>query len=351
MKLGLGLYRQGLTSENFRFARQLGAEALVVHLVNYFEEQQPKIGSGEHENGLAFCGDDEIWSEEELSSLVKEAGRHGLKIEAIENFSPNFWYDILLDGPEKEKQMEGLKRLVRNVGRAGIPTIGYNFSIAGLWGWHRAPEARGGAETIVYDESRIDKDSPIPDGMVWNMRYRPRRSTKNVPSVTRKELWERAEFFLRNLMPAAENEGVVLAAHPDDPPADSLRGCARFINQPGRYFDLFNLVESPNNKAELCLGAVQEMSEGESACDVLESLLKMDKVAYIHLRNVKGKVPRYREVFIDEGDLDVRRAVSLLKSYDYRGVLIPDHTPDLSCEAPWHAGMAFALGYIKALIQ
>ena len=93
------------------------------------------------------------------------------------------------------------------------------------------------------------------------------------------------------------------------------------------------------------------MSEGGSACDLLEPLLKMDKVAYIHLRNVKGKVPCCSEVFIDEGDLDVPRVISILKNYDYKGVLIPDHTPDLSCPAPWHAGMAFALGYIKALIQ
>ena len=121
--------------------------------------------------GLGFCGGDEIWTEEELKALVKHAAQHGLKIEAVENFSPNFWYDILLDGPEKQRQMEALKRLVRNVGRAGIPAIGYNFSIAGLWGWHRAPAARGDAETVAYDESLIQKDSPIPDGMVYQSAF------------------------------------------------------------------------------------------------------------------------------------------------------------------------------------
>ena len=164
MKLGLGLYRNGLTEENFSFARQLGVESIVIHLVNYYGEKHPKIDSGNQDSGLAYCGDEEIWTEEELKDLVRKVESHGLAIEAIENFSPNFWYDILLDGPEKEKQMEGLKRLIRNMGRAGIQTIGYNFSIAGLWGWRRVPHGRGGAETVCYDESLIDKDSPIPDG-------------------------------------------------------------------------------------------------------------------------------------------------------------------------------------------
>ena len=71
----------------------------------------------------------------------------------------------------------------------------------------------------------------------------------------------------------------------------------------------------------------------------------------IHCRNVVGKVPNYREAFIDEGDIDVIKAMRILKNNNYQGVIIPDHTPEMSCEAPWHAGMAFALGYLKAVFQ
>ena len=67
----------------------------------------------------------------------RHAARHGLRVAALENFSPAFWSDILLDGPNRAAQMEGLKRLVRDAGRAGIPVIGYNFSIAGVWGWRK----------------------------------------------------------------------------------------------------------------------------------------------------------------------------------------------------------------------
>ena len=74
------------------------------------------------------------------------------------------------------------------------------------------------------------------------------------------------------------------------------------------------------------------------------------KIAYVHLRNVKGKVPNYREAFIDEGDVDMVRILSILKRNSFDGVIIPDHTPQMSCSAPWHAGMAHALGYMAGAL-
>src|SRR6476620_2196605 len=88
--------------------------------------------------------------------------------------------------------------------------------------------------------------------------------------------------------------------------------------------------------------------------DVLESIKhygQQGKIAYVHFRNVRGKVPLYQEVFVDEGDLDMLAAIKTLREVGYDGVIIPDHTPEMSCNAPWHAGMAFALGYMKAALQ
>ena len=78
---------------------------------------------------------------------------------------------------------------------------------------------------------------------------------------------------------------------------------------------------------------------------------KQRKLAYVHFRNVRGKVPHYRETFVDDGDIDMLRILRILKANDFRGVLIPDHTPQMTCDAPWHAGMAFALGYMRAALQ
>ncbi len=104
------------------------------------------------------------------------------------------------------------------------------------------------------------------------------------------------------------------------------------------------------NQLELCLGSVQEMTDG-SVYDVVDRYARERRIAYIHFRNVCGKVPRYLETFVDEGDIDMPRIVRILKAQDYDGVLIPDHTPEMTCAAPWHAGMAYALGYMRALLQ
>ena len=68
----------------------------------------------------------------------------------------------------------------------------------------------------------------------------------------------------------------------------------------------------------------------------------------MHLRNVRDKVPHYKETFIDDGEVDVLRVLAILKRNGFAGVIIPDHAPQMSCAAPWHAGMAFALGYLQA---
>jgi mannonate dehydratase len=85
--------------------------------------------------------------------------------------------------------------------------------------------------------------------------------------------------------------------------------------------------------------------------DSIEQYGRQKKIAYVHFRNVRGKVPRYQEVFVDEGDLDMLRAIRTLRDVGYEGMIIPDHTPEMTCAAPWHAGMAFALGYMKAALQ
>jgi hypothetical protein len=107
---------------------------------------------------------------------------------------------------------------------------------------------------------------------------------------------------------------------------------------------------SPNNQFELCVGTLAETTEGNFH-EAVESYAAQNRIGYMHLRNVRGTAPNYRETFIDEGDVDVFRILRSLHKHNYQGVLIPDHAPQMTCDAPWHAGMAFALGYLKAAIQ
>jgi len=349
MKLGLGLYRDSLTEDNFRFTVQCGATHIIPHLTNYFGGKNPNLSSGD-EDGWGSCIGDPLWGYEELKALVDAAGKHGLTVAGLENFSPNFWSDVLLDGPERKAQMDGLKQLIRDIGRAGIPVMGYCFTLVGVWGWFKGPSGRGGAVSVGFDATQIDPDKPIPDGVVWNMRVRDGRRDATPIRVSESELWQRLEWFLKELVPVAEEAGVRLAAHPDDPPVPELRGCARLLIHPDRYQRLLNIVPSKSNAVELCLGTFQEMA-GSDVYGAVRDFARKGQIGYIHMRNVRGKVPNYQEMFIDEGDLDMTEIVRILRDEAFDGVLVPDHTPEMACSAPWHAGKAFALGYMKALIQ
>jgi mannonate dehydratase len=347
MKTGLGLYRHMLTNENFRFARQVGATHIIAHMTDYFK-QAPTIPSASEAGWGAAGKTDELWSLEELVALREAVQAEGLVLEAIENFDPSHWYDILLAGPRRNEQIENLKELIRRVGQAGIPIFGYNFSIAGVWGHVRGPWARGGAETVAFLGPDGPEETPIPNGMVWNMIYDPNAPPGTIGAVTSEQLWERLEYFLNEMLPVAEEAGVRLAAHPDDPPMPAIRQTARLVYQPHLYQKLIDLNPSPANALEFCVGTVAEMSGGD-VYQAVDAYSRQNRLAYVHLRNVKGKVPRYYEVFIDEGDTDMIRVLSILKNNNYQGVIIPDHTPSLECAAPWHAGMAYAIGYIRAV--
>ena len=350
MKLGFGLYRHMLNEQHYKFAKQCGATHLVIHLVDYFghnrDSADQPIGGAE---GWGKAGNpDEIWSLEELISIKKDINNHGLELEAIENFDPSHWHDILLDGPKKKVQIENLKQLIKNVGRAGIPTFGYNFSLAGVSSRDIGPYARGGAVSVGMNGS-VD-ETPIPNGMVWNMIYDENALDGSLPHIGHEELWKRLQYFLNEIIPVAEEAGVKMAAHPDDPPMPYVRNTPRLVYQPDLYQKLIDIKPSPSNNLEFCLGSIAEMTEGDvyEATDIYS---KQDKISYIHFRNITGKVPYYKEVFVDEGDIDMVKILKILKKNNFQGVLIPDHTPQMTCDAPWYAGMAYTMGYMKAIMN
>ncbi len=349
MKLGFGLYKHMLNTEHYNFAKQCGATHLVIHLVDYFGHNKDNVDQPiGGKRGWGKAGNsNEIWSLEELQSIKKEINEHGLELEAIENFDPAHWYDILLDGPKKKIQMENVKQLIRHVGEAGIPTFGYNFSLAGVSARTQGPFARGEAISVGMDGG---DNTPIPNGMVWNMIYDENAPKGTIPHITHDELWTRLQYFLNEIIPVAEEAGVKMAAHPDDPPLPYLRNTPRLVFQPDLYQKLIDMKSSTSNNLEFCLGSIAEMTEGD-VYEATDRYSKQQKIAYIHFRNIIGKVPHYKEVFVDEGDIDMTKILRILKKNNYEGILIPDHTPQMTCDGPWYAGMAYAMGYMKAALK
>ena len=353
MKLGFGFYRHQLDREHLRFARQCGATHAVVHMVDYFRGGGPHnppgdqpLGSPDQGWGLAGI-DRKPWMLEELLGIKELLHSEGLEWTAIENLDPAHWHDVLLAGPRRDEQLETISEMIRTMGKAGIPVLGYNFSLAGVTNRIKTQRARGGAVSVSMEGGN---DNPIPQGMVWNMTYDPDAPGGDQPACSSEELWARLKVFLDKVLPVAEEAGVTLAAHPDDPPLEGLRGMPRLVYQPNLYDRLISTNPSRASGLEFCLGTLAEMTEGD-IYDTVEHFALQNRIAYIHFRNVRGKVPSYYEEFVDNGDIDMLRVIRILRRCDFQGVLIPDHTPQMSCAAPWHAGMAFAMGWMRAALQ
>ena len=350
--MGLGLYRHMLTEENLTFARQAGATHIVAHLVDYFSSgpRIPASVSGSSGWG-ATQRVGKPWTLQEIQETKARVEAAGLTLHAIENLDPGHWYDVLLDGPARDRQLEHVLDSIRLLGEAGVPCLGYSFSIAGVWGHHTGPFARGGAESIAFDADGLDPHPEIPIGQVWNMDFAAARAgAGTIGSVGAEEMWSRIERFLAAAVPVAEAAGVRLCAHPDDPPVPMLRHTARVLSTPDAMQRLLDYAPSHANGLEFCQGTVSEMP-GTDVYEAIARFAGQDRIGYVHFRNVIGRAPNYREVFLDEGDVDMLKALRTYATHGYDGVFIPDHTPQMSCAAPWHAGMAYALGYMRAAIR
>ena len=126
-----------------------------------------------------------------------------------------------------------------------------------------------------------------------------------------------------------------------------MRRQPRLVYQQAMYQRLIDISPSPSNMLEFCLGTLAEMTEGD-IYQTVDRYSSEHRIAYVHFRNIAGKAPHYHETFIDDGDVDMLRILYILDKNGFDGVVIPDHAPQMTCSAPWHAGMAHTLGFLRA---
>jgi mannonate dehydratase len=316
MKLGIGFPQQHVTDDNLLFAKQLGVTHIVVH--------NPRLG------------DRGILELDQLNALKDLIHKHDLEFAAIENLPNDHWNDVLHAGPKRDEQIDNIGQTLRNMGKAEIPILGYYFSIVKVWGHWRNYKGggRGGCGIKSFDLSKV-----------------PDTSTHETGAVSIDAMWQRLEYYLKRIIPIAEEAGVKLAAHQDDPPAEYLRGIGRLLTNHDNMQRLLDIVPSPNNGLEFCQGTVAEMAP-DKVIEAIHRFGKQQKIFYVHFRNVRGQFPKFDEVFIDEGDVNMFDAIQAYKDVQYDGVLIPDHCPIIQGESNYrHRGMAFSLGYMRALLQ
>ena len=178
--------------------------------------------------------------------------------------------------PDAPAEIEAVKTNIRIAGELQIPVIEYNFiALRGSEGYGRTT-GPGGIGLRDYDEART-RDLPPLD---------------NVGSHTREELWERLEGFLRAVVPVAEDSGVRLAMHPNDPPIPVFRGVAQPMRSLADQRELIDLYDSPSNGITLDTGVTTEM--GEDAAEAIRYFGTRDRINHVHFRNVRVEVPYYK---------------------------------------------------------
>jgi mannonate dehydratase len=261
---------------------------------------------------------------------VKRAEAQGL---ILRNVASKGWDALTLGLPDRDAKIEAWCMLLRNLGDAGIPTLGYNFKPIGNFRTESAI-GRGGVKysTFNYDE------------------WAKENNHQTDKAIREEAMWENIEIFLERVIPVAETAGVVMALHPDDPPIpEPMGGAARIVSTLDQYRKIFDLVDSPSNAMLFCQGCVSEM--GEDVFEAIRDIGGRGKITYVHFRDIQGTPKDFREVFIDEGQTDMRKAMETYKEVGFNGPFMMDHTPRFpQGKAEW-VGRAYAVGYMRAMIQ
>jgi mannonate dehydratase len=279
---------------------------------------------------------DERWEYEDLLAWRRRAEEHGLRLITLENVPVRFYDKIMLGQDGRERQLENMMATVRNMGRAGIPILGYHWMPNSVWRTERAVPVRGGAISNSFDYS-LAKEKPLTHGRVY----------------TDEEMWATYDWYLERMLPVCEEAGVRMALHPDDPPVPSLGGIARLF----RGFDGFRQAmekhPSPMHGLDFCHGCWSEMRGGAGVLDAIRYFGGQRRLFYIHLRDVVGKAEeKFTEVFLGDGNCNPVQTIKALKEAGFNGFIIDDHVPHMVNDSPWaHRGRAWSTGYIKALID
>src|SRR5579871_1359894 len=289
---------------------------------------------------------DAAWSAGGLARLRARVERFGVRLDMVplplssspvgraEN--PNI---MLGKSPERDREIDQICQMIRNAAKAGIPAVKYNLSILGVVRTE-STRGRGGAlySTFVY---RKAKEGPPP---------------KETGPLNEETMWERITYFLKHVVPVAEECKVRLCCHPHDPGmprGKGYRGVERVLGSVEGLKKFVGIMESKYHGLNFCQGTVAEMLEkpGEQIYDVIRWFGSRGKIFNVHFRNIKGGFLDFQETFPDDGDVDMPRALRVYKEVGYDGMIMPDHVPHIEGDSGGAQAFAFAFGYIQALIQ
>lgn len=250
----------------------------------------------------------------------------------------NFIDGVKLGKESKDVEIEHFIELMKNCKDLGIKTICYNWMP--VWGWFRSRDNMvlpGGATVTEFDASVI-----------------PTKPISDVGIVTEDELWTNLEYFLKKVVPYAEEYDIQLAIHPDDPPVNNIGGISRILTSKAAMQQVIDMVPSEVNGITMCQGCFAAMGE-----DVVESIKhfgSQNKIFFAHFRDINGVPTKFNEEFHHTGKTNMYLAMKAYYESDVHCVIRPDHSPTMTDDKAEEQGYGlngnlFAAGYMVGLMQ
>ncbi|HVC34314.1 MAG TPA: mannonate dehydratase [Chloroflexota bacterium] len=289
-----------------------------------------------------------LWTDSSKSSAAYYASRkelfaaHGLNVYGFGNSDVHNQDAIVLGLPNRDAKIEEYQRHLRSLGVAGIPYTTYAHMPNGIWSTE-PEETRGGARARGFDLAKAQNGH-------WHGKTYSLPLT-NGREYGEEEVWENFERFIRPAARVAEQEGVMIGIHPDDPPISRLGGVPRIFSTFANYQRALEIAASPNVGICLCVGCWLEGGDlwGVDALTAIRYFGERQRLFKVHFRNVAAPLPHFVETFVDDGYQDMYRVMKTLQEVGFRGVVIPDHIPRMADDP--RLGTAFTIGFMKALLR
>jgi len=289
--------------------------------------------------------EEDYWNADALARFREHVESFGLKLAAMHlplssvDIEKQRWPSIMLGTSERDRDIEQVCKCIEAAGEAGIPLLLYNLTILPVVRDPKRVSGRGGSMLSYFDYDKM-KDEPLPPA----------------GPISAEQAWERIEYFIKRVIPVAEECKVKMGCHPNDisvPPGTTYRGIAPVLGSIDGLKRFIDLHPSPYHGLLFCQGCVSEFSTSpEQVYEAIRYFGSRKKIFWVHFRNIRGGFLKFEETFPDDGDIDMLRAMRIYKEVGYDGVLIPDHVPKSALDSRWgHRAHAFCLGYIRALIQ
>ena len=280
---------------------------------------------------------------EGFMQIRKRYADAGITVWNIGNTSVHNMPEVTLNLPGRAAKIEEYKQYIRNLGKAGIYYSTYAHMGNGIWTSGRATVRGASAREFDMNSpaARGNWDGKVSAGPLSNGRV-----------FTNQEIWENYTYFIKQVAPVAEEAGVRIGIHPDDPPAPVLAGVPRCIfgNFDG-YKQAMEIANSPNIGICLCCGTWLEGGKALTGKDPEEMIRAFGagKIWKIHFRNVSAPLPHFVETFMDNGYYDMWKIMKALRDVNYDGIVILDHSPTLVGGA--NTQLAYGWAYMRALLD